>query len=225
MGSKSKRHTGFKIWLIGFVAAWFIRLVSWTLRFRVEDPGGILTKPPEGSIIWLTWHNRIFVVPYVYRKYLPKRYGAVLTSASKDGEIIARVMKRFGADAIRGSSSRRSKAALKAMMDRLGKGEDLCITPDGPRGPKYVMQPGAVGLAQATGAKLFPIHVKYHKAWRLKSWDRFFIPKPFSKVSVTLGELFGIEKTESDEEFAEQLAKAESILREGVDPSELEQNA
>ena len=221
MGSKSRKHGGFKIWLIGFLATWLIRIVGWTLRFRVDDQAGITKKSPDFPLIWLLWHNRIFVVPYVYRKYVPERSGAVLTSASKDGEIIARVMARFKADAIRGSSSRRSKAALKEMMDRLNKGEDLCVTPDGPRGPKYVMQPGAVGVAQATGAKLFPVHVRYAKAWRLKSWDQFFIPKPFSKVSIVFGEYFEIPKTESDEAFAEELSKAEAILREGVKPEDL----
>ena len=182
----------------------------------------MMRENPDHPLIWLLWHNRIFAVPYVSGKFVPLRSGAVLTSASKDGEIIARVMKRFRIEAVRGSSSRRGGVALKEMVERLGRGDDICITPDGPRGPKYVMQQGALGLAQSTGTKLFPVYVNYTKAWRLKSWDRFFIPKPFSIVNVTLGEFIEVEKTTTEEAFAAELKRVEGILREGIDQQELE---
>ncbi len=212
---------GFKVWLVGLLAAWLIRVVCWTLRIRVEDPGGILKMAPDGPMIWLIWHNRIFVMPYIYRKYLRKRRGAVLTSASGDGEVIARVMARFGVDAVRGSSSRRGKEALREMVDRVGKGEDLVITPDGPRGPKYVLQAGAVMLAQATGARIFPTYAEFEKAWRLRSWDGFHIPKPFSRVKVTLGELVAVEMGGTPEGIERERLRVEAVMREGIPAEEI----
>lgn len=220
MGKRTPKG-GFKVWLVGILAAWLIRVVCFTLRIRIEDPGGILKKAPDAPLIWLIWHNRIFVMPYIYRKYLKKRKGAVLTSASGDGEIIARVVARFGGDSVRGSSSKRGKAAFREMVERVNGGEDMVITPDGPRGPKYVLQAGAVRLAQATGAKIFPTYAVYEKAWRLKSWDRFHIPKPFSKVKVTLGEFVTVEKTEEPEDFEAERMRVETVMREGIPAEEI----
>ncbi len=112
-----------------------------TLRFRIDDRAGIVGNPPEGSLIWIFWHNRVFTVPYIYRKFLPDRRGAVLTSPSRDGEIIAQVMRRFGAGAVRGSSNKRPAAALRELVGWVKGGNDIVITPDGPRGQSTSCSP------------------------------------------------------------------------------------
>lgn len=197
--------------------ALLIRLVCITLRFRLDDRSGITREPPAGSMIWVFWHNRVFSVPFIYRKFLRSRNGAVLTSPSRDGEIIAQVMRRFGCGAVRGSSNKRPAAALRELVTWIKGGNDIAITPDGPRGPVYELQPGVIKVSQLTRTPVFPIHVRYSKCIRLKSWDRFMIPWPFSRVDVTFGELHHVARTQSEEEFEEQRLKLESILKQTTD--------
>ena len=186
-----------------------IRAVCVTLRFRVDDRAGMMGRAPGSSVIWAFWHNRVFSVPYIWRKFLRQRSGAVLTSPSGDGEIIAQVMRRFGADAVRGSSNKRPAAALRELVTWVKDGNDIAITPDGPRGPKYELQPGIVKVAQLTKVPVFPVHVRYSKCLRLKSWDGFMIPWPFCRVDVTLGELHQVARTRGDDEFETERVRLE----------------
>jgi hypothetical protein len=119
-------------------------------------------------------------MPLVYRRYLSFERGAVLTSPSKDGEIIVQVMKRFGVESVRGSSNRSAMNALRRLMDYLenNNGPDVVITPDGPRGPVHVLQPGVIKLAQITGYPVLPITIIYSRSMILKTWNKFEIPFP-----------------------------------------------
>lgn len=190
-----------------------------TLRVRIDDRAGILKSPPSSSLIWAFWHNRVFTLPYVYRKFLPERKGAVLTSPSGDGELIAQVMKNFGVDAVRGSSNKRAAAALRELVTWVKGSNDIVITPDGPRGPKYVLQPGIVKVAQLTKTPVFPVHVRYSKCFRLKSWDGFMIPWPFSRVDVTFGEYHEVARTRGDEEFEIERQRLEDVLKPTTEKS------
>lgn len=203
--------------MLGFTIAWLIRAVCVTLRFRVDDQAGILKQPHAGALIWAFWHNRVFSVPYVWRKFLRRRYGAVLTSPSGDGELIAQVMKQFGAAAVRGSSNKRAAAALRELVTWVKADNDIAITPDGPRGPKYELQPGIIKVAQLTKIPIFPVHVRYAKCFRLKSWDGFMIPWPFSRVDVTFGKFHHVARTRSDEDFELERKKLEDLLRQTSD--------
>jgi lysophospholipid acyltransferase (LPLAT)-like uncharacterized protein len=133
----------------------------------------------------------------------------VLTSASRDGAIIAAVMKSFGLRSVRGSSSRRGTAALLALAGTLEAGEDVAVTPDGPRGPRYKLGPGVVFLARQTGAGILPIHIEYSRAVRLRSWDRFMIPLPFAKVRVICGELIFVGR---DADMEAEQRRIEGVL-------------
>lgn len=205
--------------VVGFLVAWLIRAVCVTLRVRMEDRGGVVESPPGAPMIWVFWHNRMFVLPYYYRKFLPSRRGAILTSASGDGEIIAEVLRRFGVDAVRGSSSRRSVSALLGMRETIASGGDVVVTPDGPRGPRYQLQPGLVKLAQLTGAPVFPVHVRYHRTIKFKTWDRFRVPWPFSRVDVVFDPLRPVPETDTDEAFEAARASLETQLRDGAEGS------
>jgi lysophospholipid acyltransferase (LPLAT)-like uncharacterized protein len=96
-------------------------------------------------------------------------------------------LKRFGYDVIRGSATRGGARALREMLDALRAGNVLIITPDGPRGPMHAMNPGLVWMARATGYKVVPSGFAASRAWRMKSWDRFTVPKPFARVSFVFG--------------------------------------
>lgn len=205
--------------VLGYLAGISMKLWSLTLRYHVNARKGV--HPPAigpDPVIFALWHNRIFTMPPVWRRTGGfKRSTVVLTSASKDGTTLATAMKMFDLGAIRGSSSRRAVSALIGMKKALREGHDVCVTPDGPRGPRYIVQPGLLKIAQAAGAEIIPIHITYASAWRLKTWDRFVIPKPFSRVTVTFGQALGITKGISEKEFESERLKLQDCLLAGTD--------
>jgi len=200
--------------LIAAVGSRILRLLFGTLRFRIHDRAGLLAAPPEKPLLWAFWHNQILISPYFWERFFPERRGAALASQSKDGEIIAAIIRCFGLRPIRGSSSRGGTRALVEMRRALAEGFDIAITPDGPRGPCYRVNPGVVKLAQSTGGLVLPLHIAYSRCWRLKSWDGFMIPKPFATVDVTLDALHQIPATTTEEEFEAQRLLLENLLRQ-----------
>ncbi|MCX6875440.1 MAG: lysophospholipid acyltransferase family protein [Verrucomicrobia bacterium] len=205
--------------VFGTLAGWFMRLCSATLRFEIEDRCGI-GKPGThpAPVIYALWHNRFFTVPFAWRKTCGTlRRSVVLTSASYDGAMVARAMAVFGLGAVRGSSSRRAVAALVGMKRAIREGFDVCVTPDGPRGPRYVFHPGLVKLAEATHTPIIPIHVRFSAAWRLRTWDRFVIPKPFSRVQVIFDHPLSVSPAADEAGFAAERLRIENALRAGVD--------
>jgi lysophospholipid acyltransferase (LPLAT)-like uncharacterized protein len=205
--------------LIGTTAGWLMRILCATLRFEFVDRCGIGKKENlPGPVIYCLWHNRIFTVPAAWKKVCGgHRKAVVLTSASHDGSMLARAVGVFGIGSVRGSSSRRGVAALVALRKALREGVDICLTPDGPRGPRYVLQAGAVKLAETSGAVMIPIHVEFGSAWCLRSWDRFHVPKPFSKVRVIFDEALAVPAGLSESGFEEWRLRIEAILRAGVE--------
>ena len=195
-----------------------IRTIAVTLRIRIDDRCGVTRGELPEPIIWAAWHNRILVMAITYAKYFSHRRCSVLTSASKDGAIVAEVMARFGTGSVRGSSSRRGGVALREMAGIVESGSDVVITPDGPRGPVYKLSPGVVKLAELTGAPVVPVHVHYSSYWQLRSWDGFRIPKFFSRVTVVLDVPIRLDAIISGDAFETERARLESILVTGSEP-------
>jgi lysophospholipid acyltransferase (LPLAT)-like uncharacterized protein len=192
-----------------------VNMLCATLRYKVIDEAGFLEKPSPRPVVILVWHNRILAMPVVFRRYYPKRKGLlVLTSASRDGAYLSEFVRCFGMGAVRGSSSRRGAAALLDLVRSVEAGFDLCITPDGPRGPRYYLGPGALLLSQKCQVPLMPLLVEYSAFWRFKSWDGFAVPKPFSKVTVTTLPLIDIEPSETDAAFEEKRKRVELRMSE-----------
>lgn len=207
-----------KTTILGTLAGWMIRVVCATLRYRIVDRAGIGPGSGVPPLIFVLWHNRVFVMPSAWKRLTKgQRPAAVLTSASHDGAMLARAVGVFGIEAVRGSSSRRAVAALIGLKRTLQQGLDVCVTPDGPRGPCYQLQPGLVKLAENTGAAVVPIHVKFGAAWRLKSWDRFAIPKPFSKVEVIFDEALAVPASLDEDAFEQWRKRIEDTMLAGVD--------
>ncbi len=165
----------------------FIRLWLMTLRMRtapdspatVEDYQNIKT-----SRLVIFWHNRLLISAELHRRFSAPRRMNGLVSASKDGSWLAAFFIMLGIGAIRGSSSRRGGQAILECSHCLHNGEDLAITPDGPRGPCYGFKSGPALLAQKTGVPVVLVSSRYHKAKRLGSWDGFYLPAPFSRVDL-----------------------------------------
>lgn len=205
--------------LEGWKARWLVALgfrllqiLARTLRYEMDDRAGVLGKAVEGNYIAALWHNRLLLISFVLKKFFPQRPGAGLISASRDGDMIADVTRRFGFDVVRGSSSRMGASALLELSEVLASGRDVLITPDGPRGPAYELGPGIIFLAQKTGAPVVPVNMEYSSCWRVKSWDRFIIPKPFSKVRVIIGQPQQISSTSSDEEFERGRLRLQNVM-------------
>jgi lysophospholipid acyltransferase (LPLAT)-like uncharacterized protein len=156
-----------------------------TLRWQVENADAWRRHVSAGQpVIYVLWHSTLLPIAYTHRGQ-----GVVsMTSQSADGEYISRLLQHWGNDAARGSSSKGGDSALREMVRAVRSGHSAAITPDGPRGPREVMKPGVVQLAQLSGAPLVPVSAGASSAWRLSSWDRFLVPKPFSRVHVAYGE-------------------------------------
>lgn len=183
-----------------------------TLRYEIEDRAGIVGKPVSENYIGALWHNRLLIFPLVLRRFFSNRHGAALISASRDGDLLSDAIRRFDYDVVRGSSSRLGATALLQLGDVLARHGDVVITPDGPRGPAYELGPGIIFLAQKTGAAVLPINMEYSSCWRVKSWDRFIIPRPFSKVRLIIDRPERIRSTASDAEFEAERLRLQNML-------------
>jgi hypothetical protein len=194
------------------LAALLIRMIAGSLRVTLVDPGGIMNRPDHPPVILVFWHNRLFLMAPFYERYCRGRVALTLISRSRDGQFISDIVARFGIRTARGSSSRHGvSAALAAVHAARDEKLDIVVTPDGPRGPRYRVQPGVLRLAQATGRPI--VSVTTYLGWKkvLNSWDRFQVPLPFSRCKLVSGEPLFVppEATEADlEKLAEKLAKA-----------------
>lgn len=202
-----------KGWLIRMV----VTLIGVTLRYRIDDPAGLLVSWPAGPMIFVFWHNRIFLLPYLFRKYWwarGRKRVAVLVSRSKDGQLLSEVLSAFRLQCVRGSTSRGGKEALRELTRLVEDGFDIGITPDGPRGPRYVLQPGCVNLAQLSGAAIIP--VSYDLAGKYtfaRSWDGFTVPYPFTRCTVRIGTPFAVPREADDAIRETKRLELERILR------------
>ncbi len=174
--------------------AWWQRLALWPLAILVRLWGMSLrfeTSPEDlrnytkkdVPVTFVLWHNRLFLAAEIYQRYRRPRPTYALISASKDGALLTEFFAMVGGmQAARGSSSGLGREAATALVELQRAGHDIGITPDGPRGPCYDLKPGVVIVPRRTGSPLLLIGGEFHSAWRLKSWDRFYLPKPFSRV-------------------------------------------
>jgi lysophospholipid acyltransferase (LPLAT)-like uncharacterized protein len=189
-----------------------LRVWAGTLRYEIDDRSNLLTDAKRESYVGALWHNRLLLVAHVLQKFAPHRPGAGLISASRDGDLIAPLIERFGFQVVRGSSSRMGASATLELAGVLEAGRDVLLTPDGPRGPAYELGPGIVFLAQKSGAPIQPINMEFSSCWRVKSWDRFILPRPFSKVRVIFGPLHRVKSTTTPEEFEAERLRLQNAM-------------
>lgn len=176
------------------VAAFLLGLLHRTLRYEVVVEAGAEPATPPALQVWCFWHRCLIPSAcYFHREF----HLAVLISRSFDGELIARTIERMGFLTARGSSTRSGGTGLLALANAVGRGHGAVFTADGPRGPVYKVKPGAVKLAQLTGYAIGIFYAHPEKAWVLRSWDRFLIPKPFSRVAISWGR--NIEAPQTDD--------------------------
>lgn len=183
-------------WLIYNVARAWVKTLKVDVEFRAQ---------PRFPSIVAFWHGRMFLLPFALREFSSKV--AILISRHRDGQLIAEVVERLGFKTVRGSTGpgKGGERAFLQMLELLDKGYVVAITPDGPRGPREVVKPGIAKLAAKTGLPVFPLTFSCSSGFRLNSWDRFLIPRPFSKCKVILGEPVNSLNQNSEEELRKEI--------------------
>ena len=199
---------------MSWLGAKLVRAIGCTLRIRIKDEAGFLSGAHAGPYLVSFWHNRLIVLPELFKRYYGSRKGVVaLISKSRDGTFISNIVRRLGLGVVNGSSSRGGTAAAFELINSVRNGLDAGITPDGPRGPRYHLDAGLIFLAQKTRAPILPLYVEYSRCVRFKSWDGFMVPLPFARVDVTLGALQRVGPTETNEEFEAERLRIEKIMQ------------
>ncbi len=163
------------------LAALAIAAIGVTLRFETLLEDGAYAEEPPTTGIYCFWHQCTFLAGWYFRKFRC----SILISRSFDGELVARALAVLGYGAERGSSSRGGAAGLLALKGVLDRGDPVVFVADGPRGPIYVSKMGPVKLAQMTGEPIGGFFLLPEHGWKLNSWDRFVIPRPFSRAVVS----------------------------------------
>jgi lysophospholipid acyltransferase (LPLAT)-like uncharacterized protein len=194
-----------------------LRTLMITVRCRLRTPSEFLAPNAPGPVIFCFWHNRLASCIKVYedhrKSHAPGRGIAALVSASRDGAFLTGILEQFGVQPVRGSTSRRGPQALLELTTWAERGYDLTITPDGPRGPCYVVQEGVMSLAQVTGLPIVPVAFNVGWKLRVKSWDRFQIPLPFTCCEVVVGRVLRVPGEATDAEREELRQQLEAELR------------
>lgn len=200
----------FKICILATLGYWILCFIGKTLRWQIINWENLESVYINGRrLILAFWHGRIFATSYYFRK----RGIVVLTSQHRDGEYIAKIIQNLGYGVARGSSSKGSHGATKEALRALQQNKDVGFAIDGPRGPRYKVKPGATYLAWKTGNPVVPFHVSVEKKWILASWDRFEIPKPFSRALLIIGNPIYI----NSETGRDKIADGEKELQNSLD--------
>ncbi|HMU82515.1 MAG: lysophospholipid acyltransferase family protein [Leptospirales bacterium] len=200
-----------QIAVIPRLVVWFQKLIGLTSK-RINLGGEHFDSLHGANKPWIfaIWHTNVLYSPYLLRDLNT----AVMISASRDGEFIESVVRQFGNTSIRGSTSRGGGAALKEMIGHLRKGFSAAITPDGPRGPALVVQPGLIMSAQLSQVAILPFHYECTRQKIAKSWDAHRLPLPFTTFVCSYGEPILIPRQLSPEEFEAQRLKVERAMLE-----------
>lgn len=201
---RARRRLG--AWLVPRVGAPLFGLLARSWRVQRID-GARFDELPRGFIIAM-WHGRMLLG--VREMRAEKLH--VLVSMSGDGDVSEALLQRFGYTVVRGSRSRGGARALREMLEVLGGGGVVVITPDGPRGPRHSMNPGLAWMAKATGYPILPLGFGVDRAWRLDSWDRFAIPKPFARVALVFGEPIRVPRSATTADLEQATAQIQEHL-------------
>ena len=190
------------LWPLALLA----RLWSRTVRFEIAPEDLRNLSKCDEPVVFIVWHNRLFLIAEIARRFRPGRPIYCLVSASRDGAWLDAFFSMVGMRTVRGSSHNLGREAVGALIAKLREGYDIGITPDGPRGPRYDFKAGAFVVARRAGVPAMLLGLRFTSARRLKSWDGFCLPQPFSRVQLVCTQVLA-------DELRAPTMKAE-ILRE-----------
>lgn len=184
--ARQRRVNEVPFWKLCLLFPLSVLLRIWlsTLRMRIAPEARRAVREDKNPLIFVLWHNRLIIAAELHRRFRGWSKVNGLVSPSHDGAWLAAFFKMLGIGAVRGSTGRRGGQAMFEIHKKLQHGEDVAITPDGPRGPRYKFNPGAALLAQVTHCTVVAVGAKFHCAKQLGSWDGFYVPLPFSRVDI-----------------------------------------
>jgi lysophospholipid acyltransferase (LPLAT)-like uncharacterized protein len=191
------------------LGSWALRLLGRTLRIRREEGAVAALWTARTPVIYVVWHARLLLLPYLYRD----RGLRALISRSRDGELVAGLVRRFGFVVVRGSSTRGGAGGLRALARALAEGHSVVLVPDGPRGPSETVKAGVVTLARISGAPVVPLALAASAEWRARSWDGFRVPKPFTRCIVRFGAPVRVARRQEREADESPRKEIEAALR------------
>ncbi len=192
--------------VVPFILQLFVRFIYFTSK-KVFYHSNI---DESSSFVVAFWHGELLMQPFNYKKLKPDGKVSAMISEHKDGEAITKTVEYLGIHSIRGSSSRGATKVLISAIKEIKAGNDIAITPDGPKGPRHSIADGIVAISQKTNAKILILNCKPTKYWQFESWDKFIVPKPFSKLEFFIQEPLDIGGLEIDE--AKKLIKEKMLL-------------
>ena len=188
-----------------------LRVVSLTWRFEViaeEGATPLLQGLGAGAEIFCFWHQCVLPCAIYFRR----THGTILISRSFDGELITRILEMFGFHAVRGSSSRGAREGILGLKHVIESGKPAVFTADGPRGPIYQTKMGPIKLAQMTGARIGSFHLEPERAWVMRSWDHFLVPKPFTRIVVSWAQWTHVPTDLPTDEFETKRAELNAAI-------------
>lgn len=205
--------------LLTFFAYYVLALYTKTTRLKLENKEELKEYlKNNGRIIMCSWHQRFFGGFYLPRIF--NESPCIMISQSRDGDFITNIVRRIGWIPVRGSSSRGGRKALQQMISGVIEGRIGAHIVDGPTGPPRVVKPGLITLAQYSGAAICPTYISYEKPWIFNSWDRFMIPRPFSRILIRFGPLELIPREVDAGEFEDIRQRTEKRLIKGYEETD-----
>lgn len=199
-------------YIIAYSAKVGVRLLLRTCRFEVQGLENFTSTAAQHPCILMLWHNRLVLVAEILNKFAPQFVYTAFISNSRDGKPLSLLAMSYKIGRVLRVPHNKRSQALKQMIHKLkNHREVILITPDGPRGPSYVVKPGVIIAAREASAKVVPFSWETDKSWQLNTWDKMLIPKPFSTIKIIFGESLAPPK-ENDKKLDEQAALFKSSL-------------
>lgn len=196
--------------LVPRIGPWLIRRLGGTWRLRTEGEPVTETEAAGGAVLYCFWHGDLLVPMFAYRG----SGTVVLVSGHRDGVMLQKVLATLGFNTVEGSITRGGAMALRGLLSSAKKGNRLCVPPDGPKGPIHKVKKGVLYLASRANLPVVPAGVAASSSWRLRSWDRMVIPRPFSSVVVYRGKTLQIPRDADNDALEAWSLKLESAIND-----------
>ncbi len=204
-----KIRDGLFLKIVGFCGSLVIRLLIGSLRITVDGEAKLEEIHAKGQkVIYTFWHGQLLILAYTLRG---KNIHSII-SDHRDGEMLVQVIRWLGFASVRGSTTKGGARVILNILNKLNNRYDLAITPDGPRGPRWKVQQGVIYIAQKTGLPIIPFVNGTDRFWELRSWDRFRVPKPFSKGLIIYGNPLYVPKNIDKDGFHKKVEELEEEL-------------
>ena len=196
---------------------WFIQWTLFLTCRKIYEGQAVLDKP----CVLLFFHGRLALMPFIFRKFWQgKKRAFVMISQHEDGELITQNIENFGIDTVRGSTFKGATEVIRSAFRVLDLGDDVAITPDGPRGPYRSISDGSVAIAKKKKVPILLLNYEASNFWEFKSWDKMILPKPFSTIKYRISEPLFIENLDKNEAKAKIqenfaiISKMDSFIKE-----------